>query len=212
MIGNDVVDRCDPDAESASYSPRFDERVFAPSEKRILAQAADSETHRWLIWAAKEAAYKAHRKIEPNTFFSPKNFEVELSETAPECAVVNARTEPGAVFEVRFFLDGSAIHAVALYREWVEADVVHGCDRMTLGHSQTSAPETPSRAVRRFALERLASVLGRANDELEIRKEGRIPFLFENGRRVIGNLSLSHHGQWLAFAFEQDGVGGERRS
>ena len=37
MIGNDVVDLADPDADPGRLHPRFDGRVFDPSEHALIA-------------------------------------------------------------------------------------------------------------------------------------------------------------------------------
>lgn len=204
MVGNDVVDLRDPDADSRSYSPRFDERVFAPSESRAIAAAANPEVCRWLTWSAKEAAYKALRKSDPDAVFSARCFEVEISRTDSLHARVSGGDAPAgsADFEVRFFMGESAIHAVALQSGWNESSVIHGFERFETHSASAADPRAPGHAARRLACERVASALaGRAGD-FEVRKEGRVPVLFESGRRVAGNLSLSHHGSWSAFAFE----------
>lgn len=209
MVGNDVVDLCDPDADFASYSPRFDERVFAPSERRCIATSADPETCRWRMWSAKEAGYKAVRKADPTVVFSPRRFEVRLEGTDSQAAEIRGESPGSSRIEVRFFFDESSVHAVALCPGWIAAKVVHGCERISTRLMETSSPDGPGSAARQLALERLASALEIRRDKLEIRREDRVPVLFENGRRVEGNLSLSHHGEWVAFAFESGVTTGE---
>ena len=202
MIGNDVVDLCDRDADSATFSARFDERVFAPSERSRIAMSADPETCRWRMWSAKEAAYKAARKADPTVIFSPKRFEVRFSETDSQGAEICLGSTNPSRIEVQFFFDGSSVHAVALAPGWKHARVVHGCERVSADSMGASRSFGPGSAARRLALQRLARALEFRRDQLEIRREDRIPVLFENGRPVAGNLSLSHHGEWVAFAFE----------
>src|SRR5437867_200164 len=62
MLGNDLVDLGDADSCAAALHARFDGRVFDPVEREWIAASPHGERVRWLIWAAKESAYKAARK------------------------------------------------------------------------------------------------------------------------------------------------------
>ena len=141
MVGNDVVDLCDPDADFASFSPRFDERVFAPSERRCIATSADPESCRWRMWSAKEAAYKAVRKTDPTVVFSPRRLEVRFTGTGSQDAEIRGESLGNSRIEVRFFFDASSVHAVALCPGWIDAKVVHGSvdqyDRLPAKASRT---------------------------------------------------------------------------
>ena len=57
MIGNDVVDLRDPDADPWRLHARFDERVFHPSERALIAASPQPGRTRWVLWALKESAY-----------------------------------------------------------------------------------------------------------------------------------------------------------
>ena len=59
---------------------------------------------------------------------------------------------------------------------------------------------TGSEAVRQLAIARLSRLLAVAPEELAIRREGRIPALWLRGCRSPADLSLSHHGRFVAFA------------
>lgn len=77
-IGNDIVDlECSP--KHKAQDQRFMQRVFTPQEQAAILKANDPETLLWLFWAAKEAAYKAISKIESPPVFSHKLFEVSMS-------------------------------------------------------------------------------------------------------------------------------------
>ena len=101
MIGNDVVDLRDPDADFASFSPRFDVRVFSASERRRIQASADPEACRWRLWAAKEAVFKAARKADPGAVFSPRRFEVRSPGSdfrEAEVRVESARSSRSRIF------------------------------------------------------------------------------------------------------------------
>jgi phosphopantetheinyl transferase (holo-ACP synthase) len=229
-VGNDVIDLSDSDADPATLSPRFDGRVFSSSERSALARAGDSRLLRWSLWAGKEAAYKVARKLDPSAIFSPSRFVVELDdETLVQRATADTRTHrsqdatwsSGAVTwssgsatwkEIRMHLqvvhqDG-AVHAVARRKatgtEGTERALVTGLRRLAGGEGDD--PGRLSAAVRRLAAGLLATPLGVDPKELEFRRERRIPQLWLRGRRAPFDLSLSHHGQMVAFAAESSGT------
>ena len=200
MIGNDVVDLRDPESASETLHPRFDTRVFDARERDALAASADAERLRWKLWAAKEAAYKLARKRVPTTVFSPSRFHVELDASGRSGVVEHG----GDRYRVELDENDEALHAVALP---VDADakggeVLSGWRRLERGELESGDPEAPSRAVRELLCERLAPRLGVDARDLEVRRRGRVPHLWLRGRPAPVDLSLSHHGGWLAFACE----------
>ena len=60
-----------------AQNPRFDARVFCERERALIASDATQRV-RWVLWAAKEAAYKAAKKLDRATVWAPARFEVTL--------------------------------------------------------------------------------------------------------------------------------------
>ncbi|MEE8582106.1 MAG: 4'-phosphopantetheinyl transferase superfamily protein [Myxococcota bacterium] len=195
MLGNDVVDLRDRDSHPATLHPRFDERVFTARERAALAASDSTRRERWRLWAAKEAAYKAARKLEPRICFSPRRFAVD-GRTAERRVVVDSSFR----FLVRLFEGGSSIHAVAIAEGAPPRELVYGMRRLPSGDPDLHHPQGPSRAVRRLSVERLARRLGVDAEELCVRRQGRIPKLWMGARPLEDSLSLSHHGALVAFA------------
>ena len=71
MVGNDVVDLRDPDADASTLHPNFDLRAFAEPERASLVDCADAGRERWAMWAAKEAAYKLARRLGGGAAVNP---------------------------------------------------------------------------------------------------------------------------------------------
>jgi phosphopantetheinyl transferase (holo-ACP synthase) len=209
MVGNDVVDLNDRDADPGSLNPRFDARVFSAEELETLRVSARPVQLRWRLWAAKEAAYKAVSKAHPEIVFSPLRFRVELGrpfgKTEVETGVVSCSA---GRCQVSVAESDAAVHAVARFdppcrREASEAPTLHrGQLRVAPARTVCEDPHAPSRVVRAFSRVRLAEILGVDADELEIRRRGRIPELWIGGVRAEADLSLSHHGTVVAFACE----------
>ena len=197
MIGNDIVDLLDADAQATERTPAFDARVFTRGERARILAAGDSVRARWLMWAAKEAAYNLARKRDGDLCFSPRRFEVGA------WAVVDAPGRPGTRLEGRVHTE-----ELSLDCEWISAPgFVHALCRLPgtpppqcIAVERISALEDPGEAVRRLAVGEIARTLAAAEDAFRIEKRGRIPFLWFEDREAAADLSLSHHGSWVAFA------------
>lgn len=186
MLGNDVVDLGDP--ETADRHRRFDARVFHPTERALIDASPTPARTRWLLWAAKESAYKAARKADPRTVFTPSRFVVRVEDGGH--ATVDAGNR---AFRAEVASGPHVVHVVA-----------HALDDAPGGWcaAVTTCPPgvSPSDAVRRLAIARLAAHLDTAPDDLAIRRDGRIPAVWIGGIRSNADLSLAHHGRFVAFA------------
>ena len=186
LVGNDVVDLRDPQSQPDALHPRWDSRVFSFVELDRLKEALSPHVQRWRMWAAKESAFKVAKKIDPSLSFFPTSFHVELYDETT--ATVRHELER---FTVRLHETVEYVHAVAT-REgspftwskigWAEAACA----------ASRQAREMASRAIQR---------LFDTQSEVVIEPEGRIPVAFVEGVRLPIDLSLSHHGRFVAYAF-----------
>jgi phosphopantetheinyl transferase (holo-ACP synthase) len=188
MLGNDVVDFGDAESRAAGLHPRFDRRVFDPVERAWIAASPHGEHVRWLIWAAKESAYKAARKQDPRTVFAPVRFAVRRAGVSRATVVAGTRR-----FDVDLVMNARHVHAVA-------RGTADSPGPLCTAVAPLPAGATPSDAVRQLVVATLAPILGVTCDALSIRRHGRIPELWLHGRRSAADLSLSHHGRFVAFA------------
>ncbi|MCH2187361.1 4'-phosphopantetheinyl transferase superfamily protein [Myxococcota bacterium] len=209
MVGNDVVDVIDFEAEPLAARDRFDARVFRPVEREAILRSPNPSRERWCHWAAKEAAYKLFKKQSPATIFSPVRFEVDLFEE-PE----GWRLGLDAPEARRGFVSlGGSRRALAI--EWLEQRAVHawveplraneeglvwGHDWIDSGAKPAPTPAGLSQAVRRLACERIAKRMQVDPSSLSITQRERIPELRKRGSLFGADLSLSHHGRVVAFA------------
>lgn len=198
MIGNDIVDLTDPEARPEGMHPRFDSRVFVRSESDLIRASGAPDRLRWMLWAAKEAAYKALKKIAPHTIFSPRRFVVLLNETLRGKVICAENTLPIQIWE-----EAGSVHAIATTEDSLDARVLSGTE--TLESDRALDAEFPSEAVRALAIRELSQCLGVPREELAITRRARIPTLLRNGQSTDIDLSLSHHGRLVAFACEVEG-------
>ena len=188
MIGNDVVDLADPESRAVARHLRFDGRVFDGTERVLIEASSHPERARWLLWAAKESAYKAARKEDPRTVFSPARFVVRLEGDARASVAVGARR-----FLVDLVAGADHVHAVAR---------AAGDPSGAVSTAVAKLPELSlcNEAVRRLVIATLSPLLAVEPEHLAIQRDGRIPTLWIRGARSTADLSLSHHGQFVAFA------------
>jgi hypothetical protein len=207
MLGNDVVDLQDADADPGSFRPRFDERVFSEAERAAIADDPYPLARRWAHWAAKEAAYKLARQIDEHFVFSP-SILVARFEPVPD---VGGQRLGRIVRHGRLDLPrtlGTSIRVLELRSfetsEWVHAVVIpSGSDweAVQIGFdSRGGLSMDSSGAVRSLALRGIARSLAVQPERLALEKRGRIPVVELDGARTSLALSLSHHGRWVGFA------------
>ncbi|MEI7638026.1 MAG: 4'-phosphopantetheinyl transferase superfamily protein [Syntrophus sp. (in: bacteria)] len=91
-IGNDIVDLTSPDSIGKSLDRRFIARVFTPEEQERIDRSDSPDTTLWMVWAAKEAAFKAVIKLKPGLSFTHRAYVVTspLSEDSPREATITS--------------------------------------------------------------------------------------------------------------------------
>ncbi|MFB3117138.1 MAG: 4'-phosphopantetheinyl transferase superfamily protein [Myxococcota bacterium] len=193
MIGNDVVDLSDSESSREACYLRFDRRVFTPEELEVLSIDRTDVQWRWILWSAKEAAYKAARRESSRVAFSPARFVVNLDRSLCGSVRYGIRRWP-----VRVQIDADCVHAVVAEDESF-AGTLSGSRRLT-----TAELRDPSQGVRRFAIASIATELGVATSDLRIEKVDRIPQLMLAGEAAPVALSLSRHGSCSGFAVRPD--------
>lgn len=208
MLGNDVVDLRDADSRPESYRSRFDERVYADPERRAIARDPRPLARRWAHWAAKEAAYKLARQLDPGFVFAPKRLEACFEPPAPgaaagrrsvrrgRLALPTVAGRAGVEVELKSFETPDRVHVIALPAgaDW---EAVESAVELRGGGA---AAEDARQAVRRLARREVGRSLAVPEARLSIGRRGRIPVLELDGQPTPLALSLSHHGRWIAYA------------
>jgi phosphopantetheine--protein transferase-like protein len=193
-IGNDIVDlgTVEPDLH-----PRFQSRVFTARE---IAQIQDQRSKLWAFWSAKEAAYKALKRINPQLVFSPVKFEFD--------AVSSSITFENLRLDCCQILNNEYVHSsctnvpdllrVGNYQTWIED--------FSSSDSKDISEVSPSVAVRRLAIRKVAALLKLETYNLDIStlqtaylsKKSAVPILTHKGQPCPHLLSFSHHGRFVA--------------
>lgn len=231
IIGNDIVDLQTEKVTEKINDTRFINRVFSSVEQKRIHEHFDPETALWMHWAAKEAAYKVICKLQrPRPVFSHIQFEVDLKKYKDYGLFqneVHATVSFRAVtIEIRFDLGPDCVHAIAYLpfgSGLDEFDILSGL-RLTSSADLSlwddsdwvqsnftedellSCVRSESALVRYYAKKSIADFF--EIDELDIQiirpqipDNYQPPYLLQNGRRTEIDISMSHHGRFVAWAY-----------
>jgi len=231
FVGTDVVDLHDPRTRGKAEHERFLSRVLDGEEAATVRAAARPDLELWSVWAAKEAAFKTATKVrgEPPVFRhaafgvhwesrrsggEPWLGTVSYEELRIPVRVVGHADVIQAVCymhsheclardQVRFGLEsldepgapwaGSLNELLVRFTDQ-EADAIH-----TL----------PSAAVRIGARMDIADMMGISASRVEIVCDPglpgrRPPRVLVDGSPARADVSLSHHGRWIAWIAHAD--------
>ena len=186
-LGNDVVDLTEAPRNGENYYHRLIQVAFSSQEMDQLSSRFSLEIKCAILWSAKEAAYKSLKKCGNTMEFSPKEMSVlvpnqdglELQgivQTKEHKFVLSTSISEGWVHSLTYLMSAD-----------VPTFQVIACEK---------DPVSQSRIVREQALHHFKSA-----DAIEKNQQG-IPQFFRQGVLVPNELSLSHHHQVAAFAFQ----------
>jgi phosphopantetheine--protein transferase-like protein len=208
-VGNDIVDLGDMENRGKNRDKRFLDRVLTTEEQLLLSAAARPEALLWSLWAAKEAAYKAVNRDDPEVCSIPRRYRVFLNDGR----VVTPRGEVA----LRVIVTDDYVHALAAGSEACLEGMVQRVDnfgdsilnstRIKYTVPEIIVPEIidPSAFVRVQLLGEIARCLHCPVDDLEIGKApvgSGAPRVFLRGSPLAAEISLSHDGRFTAFAFD----------
>ena len=202
-VGNDVVDLKDPENIGKSGDDRFLGRVFTAGERELIASFPSPDTLLWSLWAAKEAAYKAVSRGDPAVCSIPHRYRVVLD---AEDTTRNVGHLTGKVITPR----GELVLEVALSPDWVHALAAVSAEALhRLCHRVKRLEEPkgsdPSAFVRRVLLGEIARRLDCPVGDLSVVKNqagSGAPHILLRGVPLAAEVSLSHDGRFVAFAFD----------
>lgn len=200
MIGNDVVDL--QFFESPAYHHvGYLNRVCTPAEARFVLQSDDPSTVLAMVWASKEAAYKAVSKRISCPYFVAREFETHFEKCPTQiCSAELAVSHCGIQSIVKIMGTERWIHAIARLPEagtfrWTVCEI-----KNCFAHN--SAAKSESEAVRFLAKELFVEC---RLPDVALEFVERIPTVVRTAGGSAGvEISLSHHGAFAAAAVAYD--------
>jgi len=211
-VGNDIVDLGSPLAGGKSRDTRFLRRVFTAEERRSIARSPSPDRALWSLWAAKETAYKAIMKGSPTVSSAPRRYPVVLEPQAGGVPVEGFVETPRHPVRVRVFHHGDHLHCIGSAGHAgdippLDSGIARSCGKKNALYGQ--ADRRASRHVRLLAAVAIAQSLGCRREEIAITSrrlagEARCPAVHIRNRRQPMDISFSHDGRYVAFAFCPD--------
>lgn len=193
-VGNDVVDLKDPDSQPDRIHARFDLRVFSRPELQLISRAPDGPSRhllRWTLWAAKESAFKYLRQADSSIPFHPREFEVS---PGPRGQAVVRMGELRRIASIDATPD--RVHAVV-------ADDTRAALSGVSRIDPAPSPAEASARVRSDACAAIGALLGIDPVEVSVSRDDGgpgSPVARRSGSPLPVEVSLSHHGRWVAHA------------
>ena len=164
----------------------------------------------WSLWACKETAYKVISKSSARAPFLPRQWSVQLNQSDSlfgkgEVIFPGANT----VF-VQFSRAESYVHCIGSDNLPDLDEIIWGIE--SLPESVAGKNNEPSLFVRECLYRRLADVYQLNFREMEIRRaeknrELQPPRLYYQNKKAPFDISLSHDGQFVAYAYLVHGQG-----
>lgn len=216
-IGNDIVDLTFDNALSKYKDYKFIERVFSCNEKEILKESDRPDLLLWFLWTAKESAYKAIKKLIPNTIFSHRKFEVifdEICNIGLNSKLSGTVNYNGVICKIDWSYSSSWIHCNAVIinnhqcsnTEVTDYKVINMSDVLDLSYDFTDEEGLSIYSDQSKAVRILAKALLYQNG-LEkvriIRKRERNrfspPYIYVDDEKLTGwDVSMTHDGDLVA--------------
>ncbi|MEE9406507.1 MAG: 4'-phosphopantetheinyl transferase superfamily protein [Polaribacter sp.] len=186
MIGNDIVDLNLAEIQSNWQREGFLEKQFTKKEQEQIRGSKDPFLKVWLFWSMKEAAYKCYTQTNEKRFFAPQKFECTLTEE-----------EEGIVtFEENKFY--TSTHFSTFYIHTLAEDILVEDNDTIRVFSGIGSLKTVDKDIKL----RLAEKTGVLSEEIVQRKSSvGAPLYFHQEKLLTSSCSISHHGNYGAFAF-----------
>lgn len=211
-VGNDVVDLENPDALGRSLDERFVRRVFLPEEQRLIFRDRDPDCILWVLWAAKETAYKIISKSCPSVHSGPLKYRVNLEETSlfpqrsPDLRSGHFTCQvetPVGLLMIGAQTGRCCVHAFGSRGDPLSGGALH---LKVFRLDRSCVRDRDESGVVRSALGRYLSrywqiPFARIDIRRDLNDRGwGPPVVYVDGTRAPVDTSLSHHGRYGAFA------------
>ncbi len=207
-VGNDIVDLDTRGTIGRAKDLRFVERILTPDEKKVLLGCKENpDKLLWSFWAAKEAAFKAVSKTYPDISSAPRRYPVTLSSQSLKSKFFGHVGTPAGSVAINIFIENNYVHCIGTTGSLEDLKrVFYDMERIDSESGTQLSPDQQSFLVRKLAKEKIAQHLNLDKDNIDIlrnrqKKRPGPPVICFNNRTSGGmDISLSHHGQYVAFA------------
>jgi hypothetical protein len=208
------VDLTDPRSKGRSLDTRFINRVFTLHEQEQIVNDGYPDVLVWSLWAGKETAYKILCKVYGHVTSAPRRYEVRMSASEDShddnrlfmAGVVRTPYDP---VSIRIYKDADYLHCIGVTgTEKLMNSVIWGIHKAepAEGEGYRYSPEAASVEIRKVATRKMALYCKEDIENIDIiRFKGsrglEPPTVYIKGKKAMIDISLSHDGHFLSYAF-----------
>jgi hypothetical protein len=198
------VDLKEPENAGKNRNSRFLKKILTDAEIECVKNAVNPDAALWSFWACKEAAYKVIKKSFPGIAFLPRRWQVFFDKSLSEYSEGTVMVpETGPVF-IRLFSNFRYIHCVSSDHRATLDKLICRVERLP------QKAINPSLFLRERVKKNLADSFSLKFRDIEIRRkrengELQPPFVFVEGKKAAIDISFSHDGRFVAYAFSVAG-------
>lgn len=183
MIGNDIVDLIEAKKKNNWKRQGYLEKIYTPSELKLIHNSCDADTMVWILWSMKEASYKANHRITKIEEYAPKKIECRI-DLCTDTIYYGNTTYNGMQYNLQTCVSKEYVLSIALYKSNNFSDLIEII-------------------IRNYPLNYLEILKKKfiSQDEYIKKDNNGIPILYNLNRDEIKPISISHHGIFLSVVF-----------
>jgi len=220
-LGNDIVDMNDARNHSRHADTRFVNKIFTKTEQQQISASDMPDYMVWVLWAAKESAYKIINKRTGKRSYAPFLLEVEMKDVmiAPYLQKESKNIENKDRLDKRRILEGIVsapdfkIHVQILvtprFIYCTGCSDISSIKKIEWGIENNSfvSDNDQSLLIRRSAEKHIARSVGKNIEDIRItrdiveEKPGPPLVYINNEKSKAIDLTLTHDGPYSAYAF-----------
>jgi hypothetical protein len=195
------VDLKEPANAGKSQDSRFLKKILTNAEIEFVQNAGNPDAALWSHWASKETAYKVIKKSFPDAAFLPRQWQVVFNKTKSKYSEGEVIIPGKGRVYIRFFSTPQYIHCIG-------ADVLTALDELIWSVDVLPEKEkiNPSLYLRYCLAQSLSKHFSLNFHHIKIkraRENGELqpPHVYVDGRETDIDISLSHDGRFVAYAY-----------
>lgn len=185
MIGNDIVDFNMAALQSNWQRRGFLEKLFSENEQSLILNSEFPQRRLWLLWAMKEASYKAHqRRFKLPRGFNPRQFNCEIIDIDNTSVSGKVQIQDFS-YHTQTFIGKDYLHCIS--SQFQQKEIVQKIS-------------SQSEDIKQQLILAVSALKKLPQAKIDIKKDGNfIPYLTSDGSAIDCDFSLSHHGIFSAF-------------
>jgi len=191
MIGNDIISFAEVLPNHQALRPGFRDKVCLTEELHPLTTIFSEEISIWMLWAAKESAYKVYRQAGGPAIFAPKR-NLFQANSLTKSQVTGITKTPKGNYPTCIRVQADYIIA----ESWSVDRNDYRLLRQVVPLAGKQYQEQSS-GLKRAILGWVAKAHGIPTESVTLHKDqAGVPYLNYQDRRMELSISLSHHGYY----------------